>query len=152
MRAIVCRCEAGRLWRGVCVVRRDSSLGKTFVMGNRSWKLDLSRSCIKHVSIGRPQTDPKGTHSSVDEISRDMTFAKVWGNSRLVRGLERRDNVSSEGKVVGSPESPTRVVYSFEARFRCRRDRFAELQKGVQRLLEARDNEVRPDWPIKASI
>lgn len=107
---------------------------------------------IKHVLIGQPQRDPKDTHSSVDEISRDSTLAKAWGNSRLVRGLERRDNVSSEGKVVGSSESPTRAVYSFEARFRCRRDRFPELRKGVQRLLEASDSEIRLDCWTRDSI
>ena len=36
IRAIVCKFEAGRLWRGVRVVRSDSSLGKTLRMGNRA--------------------------------------------------------------------------------------------------------------------
>lgn len=40
--AIVCRFEAGSLCSGVCVVRSDSSLGKTLGMGKRASKLGLS--------------------------------------------------------------------------------------------------------------
>lgn len=71
---------------------------------------------------------------------------------RLVMGLERSDRDSSDGKLVERSGSPARLVYWFEARLRDLREPMVMRANGVDKLLDARDNEVNPENLIRDAI
>ena len=82
-------------------------------------------------------------------MSNVVTLEKRSVHARLLRGFDRRDSFSSEGKCAERFGSCSRLLYWFEARFRSVSDAIDICTIGLERLLEARDREIKHENLIR---